>query len=120
LGLRSTVTFIADKSRSQRLDTLSVAVDDFWTETSINQQGISVNFSHRLTPDMSMSALASWQKTSSTNSTTGGSTSLFSINLTKRLAKNSNVSTSYRRIANSGVSPSAQEAALSINLNLQF
>ena len=120
LGLRSTVTFIADKSRSQRLDTLSVAVDDFSTETSINQQGISVNFSHRLTPDMSMSALASWQKTSSTNSTTGGSTSLFSINLTKRLAKNSNISTSYRRIANSGVSPSAQEAALSINLNLQF
>lgn len=120
LGLRSTVTFIASQSRSQRLDTLSVAVDDFSTETSIKQQGLSINFSHRLAPDMSLSALASWQKNGSINSNTGDSTSLFSINLTKRIEKKSTFSTSYRRVANSGMSQLAQEAALSINLILLF
>ena len=120
LGLRSTVTFIASQSRSQRLDTLSVAIDDYSTETSIKQQGLSINVSHRLAPDMSLSALASWQKIGSINSNTGDSTSLFSVNLTKRIEKKSTVSTSYRRVANSGVSQFAHESALSINLNLLF
>jgi len=120
LGVRSTLTFIASQSKSQRLDTLSVALDDYSTQTQIKQQGLSINFSHRLKPDMSMSALGSWQKIGGTDESGGEKTSLLSLNLTKSLAKNSTISSTWRHVKTNGVSESTRETALTFNINVLF
>jgi uncharacterized protein (PEP-CTERM system associated) len=120
LGVRSTVTFIASQAKSQRLDSLSNVNDDYSSETFIEQKGLSINYSHRLTPDMTLNALASWQKVSGASTGAGESTSLMSFNVTKLLAKSSNVSVGFRRVNYSGVSEYPHEAAISLNLNLLF
>jgi uncharacterized protein (PEP-CTERM system associated) len=120
LGLRSTVTFIASQTRSQRLDFLSNVIDDYSAESSIEQRGLSINYSHRLTPDMTLSALASWQKIDGASTGAVESTSLMSFNVTKVLAKSSNVSAGFRRVNYGGLSVFPHEAAVSINLNLFF
>jgi uncharacterized protein (PEP-CTERM system associated) len=120
LGVRSTLTFIASQTRSQRLDTLSSAVDDYSTQTQIQQQGLSINFSHRLRPDLSLSALGSWQKIGGTNASVSDSTSLLSLNLSRSLAKNSTISTSWRHVISHGLSTLSRETAFTININLLF
>jgi len=120
LGARSTVTFIASQTRSQRLDSLSNSIDDYSSESSIAQRGISINYSHRLTPEMTFSGLASWQKVNGVSAGAGEGTGLIGFNLTKTLAKSSNVSAGFRRVNFSGVSDFSHEAAISINLNLLF
>ena len=59
LGIRDTVTFIATRSESSRVDTLSSAVDDLSSGAVIRQTGVRVSFAHRLTPNSSISVLAS-------------------------------------------------------------
>ena len=68
LGVRDTLTFIATRSESSRLDTLSTAVDDLSNSSLVRQRGFSVNYTHRLTPDYSLGALASQQNTSGVSS----------------------------------------------------
>lgn len=120
LGARSTVTFLTSQTRSQRLDSLSNAIDDYSSESSIEQRGFSINYSHRLTPEMTFSALASFQKVIGVDTSAGESTSLVSFNVTKILASRSNVSAGFRRVNYSGISTFGHEAAVSINLNILF
>jgi uncharacterized protein (PEP-CTERM system associated) len=120
LGVRSNLTFIASQTKSQRLDTLSVALDDYSTQAQIKQQGLSINFSHRLKPDMSMSALGSWQKIGGTDGSGGERTSLLSLNLTRSLAKNSTISSTWRHVKTHGVSEPFRETAITFNINVLF
>jgi len=120
LGVRSTLTFIASQTKSQRLDTLSVALDDYSTQAQIKQQGLSINFSHRLKPDMSMSALGSWQKIGGTDGSGGERTTLLSFNLTKSFAKNSTISSAWRHVKTHGASEPTRETALTFNINVLF
>jgi uncharacterized protein (PEP-CTERM system associated) len=120
LGSRSTVSFIASQTSSQRLDSLSNAIDDYSSESSIEQRGLSINYSHRLTPEMTLSALATYQKVIGVSTSAGESTSLVSFNLTKILANRSSVSAGFRRVNFSGISAFGHESAVSINLNLLF
>jgi uncharacterized protein (PEP-CTERM system associated) len=102
------------------LDSFSNAIDDYSSESSIEQRGISINYSHRLTPEMTLSALGSFQKVVGVSTSAGESSRLMSFNLTKILAKSSNVSAGFRRVNFSGISALGHEAAVSINLNLLF
>lgn len=120
LGSRSTVSFIASQTSSQRLDSLSNSIDDYSSESSIEQRGLSINYSHKLTPEMTLSALASYQKVIGVSTSAGESTSLMSFNVTKILANRSSVSAGFRRVNFSGISAFGHEAAVSINLNLLF
>lgn len=120
LGVRSTLTFIASQTKSQRLDTLSVAQDDYSTLTQIKQQGLSINFSQRLKPDMSMSVLGSMQKIGGTDGSSGERTSLLSLNLTQSLAKNATISSTWRHVKTHGASEPTRETALTFNINVLF
>jgi uncharacterized protein (PEP-CTERM system associated) len=120
LGVRSTLTFMASQTKSQRLDTLSLAVDDYSTQSQIKQQGLSINFSHRLKPDMSISALGSFQKSGGADGSAGERTSLLSLNLTQSLAKNSTISSTWRHLKTHGVSAPSRETALTFNINVLF
>jgi uncharacterized protein (PEP-CTERM system associated) len=119
LGLRDTVTFLATRTESSRLDTLSTSVDDLANSGRVRQQGFSVNYAHRLTPDYSLGALWSAQKTSGDNSLQDTRQRALNVNLTGRVGKRTTAVLGLRRVVSDGASPYT-ENALTGNLNVQF
>lgn len=120
LGVRDTITFIASRSESSRLDTISTGGDDFDKSTLIRQRGFSVNYAHRLTPNYSLGVLASQQTTS--GSTSGLDTTLRSLNLnvTGKVGKQASATVGARHVVSSSSANPYTETALTGNLNVQF
>lgn len=120
LGVRDTVTFVASRSESSRLDTISSGVDDLSTSSLIRQRGISVNYTHRLTPDYSLGVLVSQQKTSGDSSLQDATLRLLNVNVTGRVGKRTTASVGIRRVSYSGNTAPYEETAVTVNLNVQF
>lgn len=119
LGVRDTVTFIATQSESNRLDTVSTGVDDFTMSTLLRQHGLSVNYSHRITPDYSLGLLVSRQITSGGLGLQDATLNFFNINITGKVRKNATASVGVRRSVYSSSAP-YDESAVVFNLNMQF
>ena len=121
LGVRDTITFIATRSESSRLDTLSTGVDDLTTSALVRQRGLSVNYAHRLTPDYSLGVLASQQETSGASSLQDTTLRLLNVNLTGRVGRTAFASVGVRhRIVSGSSTASYTETAVTGNLNVQF
>lgn len=110
LGIRDTITFIATRSKSSRLDTVSTAVDDFNTSALIRQRGFSVNYTHRLTPDYSMGVLVSKQRTAGESSLQDTTLRFINISLTGKVGNRTTASVGVRRVVSSGNSPYVENA----------
>lgn len=120
LGVRDNITFIATQSESNRLDPLTLAIDDFTSAASVRQQGLSINLAHRLTPAYSLGLLVSQIGTTGTLSSQ--STTLKSVNfsLTGKIGKQSSGTLGLRKGEfDSSVAPYS-ETAMTIALNLQW
>lgn len=119
LGIRDTITFIASRSESSRLDTISTG-DDFDISPLIRQRGFSVNYAHRLTPNYSLGVLASQQTTS--GSTSGLDTTLRSlnVNVTGKVSKQATATVGARHVVSSSSTNPYTETAVTGNLNVQF
>ena len=121
LGVRDTITFIATRNESRRLDTVSTGVDDLTKASLVRQRGFSVNYSHRLTPDYALGVLASQQNTSGSSSLQDTSLRLASVNVTGRLGRKSFASVGARHtVGSTGGIGSYVENAVFANLNVQF
>lgn len=121
LGIRDTITFIATRSENKRLDTLSTGIDDLTTSSLVRQRGFSANYAHRLTPDYSLSMLASQQYTSGSLNFQDATVRFININLTGRLGKKSFASIGARHsLVATGTSGSYSENSVFANLNVQF
>jgi uncharacterized protein (PEP-CTERM system associated) len=120
LGVRSTVTFIASQSESNRLDTVSTGVDDFNTSNVVRQQGLSANLAHRLTPDYSLGVLLSQQNTSGSSNAQESRLRLLSFNVTGRVGKKSSATVGVRRVESEGGVAPYVENAVTGSLNVQF
>lgn len=120
LGVRDTITFLASQSKSSRLDTLSTAIDDFTTASDVQQQSLSVNFAHRLTPHSSLGLMLSRAQT--TGVTQAQTTKLSSANLswTSRVGKRSSTTAAVRRVVSETLLRPYSETAATVSLNLQF
>jgi uncharacterized protein (PEP-CTERM system associated) len=110
LGVRDTITFIATRSESTRLDTVSTAVDDFSTSALVRQRGFSVNYTHRLTPDYSMGVLVSQQRTSGVSSLQDATLRFLNVSLTGKVGNRATASVGVRRVVSSGNSPYVENA----------
>jgi len=119
-GVRSTVTLTATRSQSTRLDTLSIGQDDLNSSAVVNQRGVSVNFSHRLTPDYSLSVVLSQQDTSGVLSTQDNTLRGLNVSVSGKVGHRTSATLSARRIVSSGSSVPYTENALTGNLNVQF
>lgn len=120
LGVRDTVTFVATRSESSRLDTVATGIlDDFTTSSLVHQHGFSVNYAHRLTPDYSLSVLALQQNTSGDTALQDTTLRLLNANVTGRVGKQATVSVGLRRVVSSGAAPYAENAIIG-NLTVQF
>ena len=121
LGVRDTITFIATRNESRRLDTLSTGVDDLSTSSLVRQRGLSVNYSHRLTPDYSLGVLASQQNTAGSSALQNTTLRLVNVSLTGRVGKKSFASVGARHAnASTGGIGSYVENAVFANLTVQF
>ena len=75
LGIRDTLTFSATRSDAQRIDTVVRSNDDFATFSRLVQQGLGVNYSHRMTPQSSLALAFTQQRNAGTDSIVGASQS---------------------------------------------
>ncbi|MDO8263027.1 MAG: TIGR03016 family PEP-CTERM system-associated outer membrane protein, partial [Gallionella sp.] len=120
LGVRDTVTFVATRSEGSRLDTVSTGVDDFNTSSLIRQRGLSVNYTHRLTPEYSLGVLVSQQKISGESSAQDTTMRFFNVNVTGRVGKQATVSVGVRHIVSSSSTAPYSETAVIGNLTVWF
>lgn len=119
LGVRDTVTVIATQSESSRLDSVSTGVDDFTTASVVRQHGLSVSYSHRITPDYSLGVLVSQQITSGDGRFQDAMLKFFNISLTGKVGRNGAASLGVRRAVYSGSAP-YDENAVVVNFVVQF
>lgn len=120
LGVRDVVTFVATRSESNRLDTVSTGVDDLTTSSSVRQRGFSVNYSHRLAPDYSLGVLASQQKTSGDSSLQDTTLNLLNISVTGKVGKKASASIGVRRVVYSSITAPYNETAVTVSLTVLF
>ena len=119
LGLRDTITFIATRTESNRLDTVSTALDDLANASQVRQAGLSINYAHRLTPDYSLGVLWSQQKTSSDSNIQDTRQRAVNVSVSGRLGKRASAVVGVRHVVSDGLS-SYSETAVTGNLNVQF
>lgn len=119
LGVRDTVIFLATRMETSRLDTLSLGLDDLSNSSLVRQRGISVNYSHRLTPDYSLGVLVSQQNTSGALSLQDTTLRLINVNITGKVGKQTTMSVGVRRAVSSSTAPYAETAVIG-RLNVQF
>lgn len=119
LGLRDTLTFIATRTHSSRLDMLSKGSDDLSAASQVRQQGFSVNLAHRLTPDYVLGVMWSQQKTSGDNNTRDIRLRAFNLTLTGRLGKRTSAVFGIRHVVFDGLLPYTENALIG-NLIVQF
>lgn len=119
LGLRDTITFIATRSESTRLDTVSAGVDDLTSSAVVRQRGFSINYSHRLAPDYSLGVLISQQNTSGALSMQDATLRFLNVSVTGKVGKQATASVGIRRAVSVGIAPYV-ENAITGNLTLHL
>ncbi|MBT3067027.1 TIGR03016 family PEP-CTERM system-associated outer membrane protein [Rhodoferax sp. U11-2br] len=120
LGIRDTITFLLSRTESNRLDTVTSVVDNLSNGVTVIQNGFSVNYSHRLTPDYSLGVSLSRQDTSGT--TTAEETTLrsFHVNISGKVGRRTAASLGLRRVVSDNATNPYTENAVTGNLNVQF
>jgi uncharacterized protein (PEP-CTERM system associated) len=120
LGVRDTITFVATRSESSRLDTVSAGIDDFNTSSLIRQRGLSANYTHRLTPQYTLGVLVSQQNTAGESSDHDSRMRFFNVSITGRIGKQASMSVAVRHIVSSNSFAPYTETAVIGNLTVWF
>ena len=68
VGVRNTVTFQISRGSSERADKRTTAFDDLSNVRDVRQSGLSLDWSHRLTAQATLSLTGSYQRSDSTSS----------------------------------------------------
>ncbi len=120
LGIRSTVTFLASRSVSSRLDTVSTAIDDLSNGSLVEQHGFSVNLGHRLTPESALNVILSSQRSTSTGVAQDNSSYQASLGYSTRVGQRATASFNARRAIFESSTVPYLENAISGTLSVQF
>ncbi|APW39498.1 hypothetical protein RD110_21645 [Rhodoferax koreense] len=119
IGIRDTITLSANRSMSQSLSNLVPAADDFANTSFIRQNGVTLSYSHRLTPDSSLNVLVSQQKSAGDSSLLKTKLRAFGVNLSTRLNDKMYGNIGARHVI-SDSSTSYKETTLTGSVNIQF
>lgn len=120
LGKRDTITFIASQSESNRLDTLTQAVDDFTASPTVRQDGWSANVAHRLSPDYTIGLLVSQINSHGNLSTQFSDLRNVNLSLTGKIGKKSTATLGMRKVDSTNSEKPYSESALTATINLQL
>jgi uncharacterized protein (PEP-CTERM system associated) len=108
-GARNVVTFSAQSLNRTALGTVDIP-DDFDLSTTIRQKGLSINWSHKLTPLATLTLMSNKFWTSGNTSNLDTDRTLYSLMLTSKLGVYTSGSIGYRRTEASGVSAYVENA----------
>ena len=120
LGIRDTITFTAARSTGQLLGTGAVASSDFANTSVIRQNGLTMSYSHRLTPDSSVNFLVSQQKSAGESQMLQTRLRTFNLSLSTKLSRKMYGSFGARHTISDGNSSPYRENALTGSINFQF
>ena len=120
LGVRDTVTLTATRSEGSRLDTLAGVADDLANSGVVRQSGLSVNLSHKLTPQTAVTLLASVQQASGSLTQQETTTNLVNVSLTTRVGTQSTALVGLRRVMFESSTNPYTETAITGTLNVPF
>jgi len=120
LGVRDTVTFLLTRTQTSRIDTITNAIDSLTNNDVVTQEGFSVNYSHRLTPDASLGMLLSRQNTSGSTSAQASTLTSVSVNLSTRFGRRTSGTVSVAHNKHDNQASPYTETALRGSLNMQF
>ena len=119
-GARSTLTVVYSRSQNSKLDTLTTAVDDFLTATEVSQNGLSANYSYRLTGRSSLSLGATRQSSSGNNGVAGTSSRSLNVNLSTQLTRETSASVGARRVVFDSATNPYSETSVTGTVQVQF
>lgn len=117
---RGSITLIASRSSSRRADTLSAAVDDLSRAARVNQRSLTLNLSHRLTPELSANLSLSGLKGEGSSAVQGNSQRAGSLNISGRLTPKSSWSLGLRRTLYETSLVPYNESAVTASYSLQL
>ncbi|WP_367847262.1 TIGR03016 family PEP-CTERM system-associated outer membrane protein [Rhodoferax sp. WC2427] len=120
LGLRDTITFTASRSTGKSVSTSPSLIDDFSNSSSIRQNGLTIAYTHRLTPDTTISNQISIQKTSGQLDSQKSEVRSANISASTRVGPKAYLTVSARRSVSASGSFPYSEAAVTGNLTVQF
>ena len=120
MGIRDTITFSAVRSTGQFLGNGVLAGSAFANTSAIRQNGLTVSYSHRLTPETSMNALVSQQKSAGDGSSLQNRVRTFNVNLATRFSQKVYGTIGARHTVSDGSSAPYKENALSGSVSIQF
>lgn len=125
LGSRNSLTFMASQSRRESLSvqSLELLADDFRLANVINQRVFSVNWSHRLTAESTVNAVASKTDTSGNSSAAGTlhtTQKTLTVNFSTRLGAKTTASLGLRRAEFDSESNPYTENAVTGTLTTRF
>ncbi len=120
LGIRDTITFLLTRTQSSRLDTIASVVDNLSNDNTVNQNGLSINYSHRLTPDYSLGLVLSRQVTEGSTAAQETTLKSLNVNLTGKVGNKTAASLGLRHVVSDNLTKPYTETAVTGNLNVQF
>ena len=121
LGIRDTLTFSLTRSETSQLDTTVTGFfGDFATSSLIRQDGVSVNYAHRLTPDYSLNVVLAQQNTSGDRIEQETTLKQVNLNVAGRVGKKTYASLGLRRSLFSSLISPYDETAIIFNLIFQL
>jgi len=120
LGVRDTVTVIATQSDSHQFDALTASVSDLAKSSSVQQQGVSVNLAHRLTPEYALSLLLSQVATTGSLSSQSTTLQSYMLSLSGKVGNRGSVSLGLRHVESASTLAPYIENAITGMFQLQF
>ncbi len=118
-GARNALTLSANRTTSERLNTVLSGDDDLSRSSAVRQQGIVASLSHRLTPITTVNLTASRQATDAIGAFPGSTLRLLNANLSTRLGVRTYGSLGIRRVTFDGAVPYTENAVFG-TVRLQF
>ena len=115
-GVRNSVTLVLNRTESQSVLAATSTNDDFSQTTLVKQQGVSLNFAHRLNDLSSLNAIASRQESTGSSNVAGNknlktTTTTYQVNVSTKLGAKTSGSLSARHTEfNSTTNPYKENA----------
>jgi uncharacterized protein (PEP-CTERM system associated) len=121
LGRRSTLTLMLSRHLTSRLGEADtpLALGDLGLDSSLRQDGVTVNYSHRLTPTDSVNAMVAWQRSRGDVELANRLTTVL-LSWSRQLSQRTSFSMSVRRSEFSSNTSPYDENALVASLARRF
>ncbi len=120
LGQRGTLSFLAAQSRTSKLSQFTTTLDDLTNSSTVRQRSLSMVYSHRLTPQSSLSATVSHLRTEGDLASQHSTLKSLNVSVSTRLGLRTTASFGLRRAIFDNESSPYTESAVLAGVNVRF